>query len=429
MNNLLIKYLNIEEHGKDLYLLLIIGWLYSIGLFLSNTFVNIYLWRQTEDYFTIAFYHLSIYIAKSITFIIAGKIVKKIDRVIVLRLGVTFLSLFFLTVLYLQENAAKFNVLLGVLIGIGYGFYWLSFNVLTFEITEPFNRVFFNGLLGGLQSISGMIGPLLAGTIILRMDTSIGYMTIFTISFLLFIFAIIISFFLQRRETDGIYNLSAVTKQIFLNKSLRLILLANFSQGIRDGIFLFVISIWIFLTTRNEFSLGMFNLLLNSSSLFVFVFLLKLMKDENRRTYIFIGSIIISFAIWIILNDLSFSRLLLYAFVVGIGFPIIIVPFQSLTYDIIGKGYDAKNLRIEYIVLLEIFSNLGSIIAIAIFIIILYTVKIFDPIPLMLAIFSLSYLMIYLFVSPIKFSNIDVNKQRQQNHQIGGDNDGTDKRK
>jgi YQGE family putative transporter len=191
MNNLLIKYLNIEEHGKDLYLLLIIGWLYSIGLFLSNTFVNIYLWRQTEDYFTIAFYHLSIYIAKSITFIIAGKIVKKIDRVIVLRLGVTFLSLFFLTVLYLQENAAKFNVLLGVLIGIGYGFYWLSFNVLTFEITEPFNRVFFNGLLGGLQSISGMIGPLLAGTIILRMDTSIGYMTIFTISFS-FVCAIIV---------------------------------------------------------------------------------------------------------------------------------------------------------------------------------------------------------------------------------------------
>lgn len=402
MVNLMLKYLNIEEHGKDLYLLLLIGWLYSIGLFLSNTFVNIYLWRQTEDYFVIAVYQLAIYIAKTITFIVAGKIVKKIDRIIVLRLGVTFLSLFFLTVLILQEKSSVFNVLLGILIGIGYGFYWLAFNVLTFEITEPFNRVFFNGLFGSLQSTSGMIGPLLAGTIISRMETHAGYMTIFSISFSLFLLAVVISFFLQKRETDGIYNLPAVALEIFRNRDWRQILIANFFRGVRDGVFLFVISIWIFLATRDEFSLGMFNLLLNGSSLVVFILLLKWLKDKDRKTFIFIGASIISFAIWILLTDISFSRLLLYALIVGIGFPIIIVPFQSLTYDIIGKGYDAKNLRIEYIVMLELFSNMGSILSITIFIMAIHFINIIDPIPIMLAILSLAYLMIYVFVAPIQ---------------------------
>src|SRR5690625_5509381 len=89
---LLNKFIKEEYRDKNLFFLLLIGWLYFIGLFLSNTFVNIYLWRQTEDYITIATYHLSIYIAKSLTFIAAGKITKKIDRVIVLRLGVIFLS-------------------------------------------------------------------------------------------------------------------------------------------------------------------------------------------------------------------------------------------------------------------------------------------------------------------------------------------------
>lgn len=402
MVNLMLKYLNIEEHGKDLYLLLLIGWLYSIGLFLSNTFVNIYLWRQTEDYFVIAVYQLAIYIAKTITFIVAGKIVKKIDRIIVLRLGVTFLSLFFLTVLILQEKASVFNVLLGILIGIGYGFYWLAFNVLTFEITEPFNRVFFNGLFGSLQSTSGMIGPLLAGTIISRMETHAGYMTIFSISFSLFLLAVVISFFLQKRETDGIYNLPAVALEIFRNRDWRQILIANFFRGVRDGVFLFVISIWIFLATRDEFSLGMFNLLLNGSSLVVFILLLKWLKHKDRKTFIFIGASIISFAIWILLTDISFSRLLLYALIVGIGFPIIIVPFQSLTYDIIGKGYDAKNLRIEYIVMLELFSNMGSILSITIFIMAIHFINIIDPIPIVLAILSLAYLMIYVFVAPIQ---------------------------
>src|SRR5690625_2474723 len=214
---LLKKILKYDQNNRDLYYLLLIGMLYFFGLFLSNTFVNIYLWRQSEIYITIVSYHLAIYIAKSLTFILEGKITKKIDRVIVLRLGVIFLSIFYLTVLMLQENAATFNILLGILIGVGYGFYWLAFNVLTFEITEPYNRTFFNGLLGSLQSVSGMFGPLLAGTIIVQWETNIGYMTIFTISFLLFIVAVIISFFIGRRETDGIYNLRAVIVEITRN--------------------------------------------------------------------------------------------------------------------------------------------------------------------------------------------------------------------
>src|SRR5699024_1716903 len=121
-----------------------------------------------------------------------------------------------------------------------------AFNVLTFEITEPYNRIFFNGLLGSLQSISGMIGPLVAGMIITRMETEIGYMIIFSLSFSLFVLAVIISFFLQRRETDGIYNVLAVVKEIYRNKNWKNILIANFFQGVRDGVFLFVISIWIF---------------------------------------------------------------------------------------------------------------------------------------------------------------------------------------
>src|SRR5699024_12703806 len=95
------KYLKTEYNSRDLYLLLLIGGLYSIGLYLSNTFVNVYLWRQTEDFLTIAIYHLAMSISQPITFIFAGKITKKIDRIIVLRLDVLFLSLFFLLVLIL----------------------------------------------------------------------------------------------------------------------------------------------------------------------------------------------------------------------------------------------------------------------------------------------------------------------------------------
>src|SRR5690625_2423697 len=172
---------------RDLILLLIIGGLYSLGIFLSNTFVNVYLWKQSNNYTTIALYNLAVYIVQPLTFIVAGKLAKKIDRVFVIRLGVVFLSLFFLTVLILGNKAATFNIILGSILGGVYGFYWLAFNVLTFEITEPETRDFFNGFLGVLQSIAGMIGPLLAGIIIANMTENNGYTVIFLFSLILFV--------------------------------------------------------------------------------------------------------------------------------------------------------------------------------------------------------------------------------------------------
>src|SRR5690625_3113691 len=207
--------------NKDLTLLLTIGGLYSLGIFLSNTFVNVYLWRQSNDFITIGLYNLAIFVFQPITFIVAGKLAKKIDRIIVLRLGVIFLSFFFLTVLIIGKHAATFNILLGCLLGIGYGFYWLAFNVLTFEITEPETRDFFNGFMGGLESLGGMVGPLLAGIIISKMTTHIGYMTVFSISLGLFVLAVVSSFFLKRRKASGKYELKKVFQRFLPDANWR----------------------------------------------------------------------------------------------------------------------------------------------------------------------------------------------------------------
>src|SRR5690625_4661692 len=259
------------EINKDLILLLVIGGLYSLGIFLSNTFVNIYLWKQSGDYITIGVYNLAIFIFQPITFILAGKIAKKIDRVIVLRLGVTFLSLFFLSVLIIGDQATKYNFMLGSLLVIGYGFYWLAFNVLTFEITEPETRDFFNGFLGVLQSFGGMVGPILAGTIIAKMEANIGYTVIFTISFILFICAVAGSFFLNRRQAEGSFYFKRILQERHNNNNWKRVLYANTFQGLREGIFAFIIAIWVFLITESEFALGTFNLVLSGLS-FLFYF-------------------------------------------------------------------------------------------------------------------------------------------------------------
>lgn len=171
---------------RDLLLLLTIGGLYALAIALSNTFVNVYLWKQSGRFTDLAIYNLAIVVLQPITFLFAGRLAKKIDRAFVLRFGVIFLAAFYLIVLMAGEQAAARLVLLGSVLGIGYGFYWLAFNVLTFEITEPETRDFFNGFLGVLTSTAGMIGPLIAGIVISQLTDDTGYTVIFTLSLFCF---------------------------------------------------------------------------------------------------------------------------------------------------------------------------------------------------------------------------------------------------
>jgi YQGE family putative transporter len=84
--------------------------------------VNIYLWKQTGKYSDIALYNLSIVTLQPLTFILAGRWAKKVDRVKVLRIGVIILAVFYLTVLITGTKASTFLLLLGSLLGMGYGF-------------------------------------------------------------------------------------------------------------------------------------------------------------------------------------------------------------------------------------------------------------------------------------------------------------------
>src|SRR5690625_586877 len=387
--------------NKDLTLLLTIGGLYSLGIFLSNTFVNVYLWRQSNDFITIALYNLAIFVFQPITFILAGKLAKKVDRVIVLRLGVIFLTVFFLTVLLIGNDAATFNILLGCLLGVGYGFYWLAFNVLTFEITEPETRDFFNGFIVCLDSLGGMIGSLLAGIIISKMTTNIGYITVFSISLGLFVLAVISSFFLKRRKARGKYELKKVFQRFLPDANWRNVLLANLCQGLREGIFVFIITIWVFIITNSEFAVGIFNLVFCGVSFVFYMIVSKIIYPKIRKRAILMGSIIISLSVYILVFHFSIVTALLYALVIGVAYPIINVPLSSSAFDVIGNSINAKELRIEYVVTLELFVNIGRVMSVCLLIVCLISFNSFKVIPIILVIMSHAYLFVFYFMNKI----------------------------
>ncbi|WP_338470260.1 MFS transporter [Niallia sp. XMNu-256] len=389
---------------KDLVLLLLIGGLYSLSVALSNTFVNIYLWKQTGDFIDIGLYNLASVIAQPLTFIFAGRMAKKVDRVIVLRIGVIFLAMFYLSVLAFGSDAAKFLLLLGAVLGVGYGFYWLAFNLLTFEITEPETRDFFNGFLGILASAGGMVGPIAAGYIISRLSKSTGYSIVFGISLTLFALAVVLSFFIKRRPAHGKYAFKRILAERKNNYNWKMVTNAHVCQGLREGIFAFMISVLVFLSTGTEMALGKYGLVNSGVSFISYFAVSRVIKKDQRLKSILIGGVLLYAALFLIAFDVTYTRLIIYAVTIAIAYPLLLVPYSSITFDVIGTGWKAAEMRIEYIVVREVYLNAGRVVSILLFIVMVSTMDIERSLPILFLVLGAGHTFIYYFIRRVKFN-------------------------
>lgn len=133
------------------------------------------------------------------------------------------------------------------------------------------------------------------------------------------------------------------------------------------------------------------------------LFCITLDKKAASKKAILLGGILLYLAILLLVFNLTYTKLLIYASIIAIAYPMLLVPYVSMTYDVIGKGWNAAEMRIEYIVVREIFLNSGRIVSILIF---LLAVSFFDPkqsIPILLLLIGSGHSLIYFFVRKIEF--------------------------
>ncbi|MFP3339596.1 hypothetical protein R0J91_16580, partial [Micrococcus sp. SIMBA_131] len=76
----------------------------------------------------------------------------------------------------------------------------------------------------------------------------------------------------------------------------------------------------------------------------------RLIKPRLRKKAILYGGLILYASVFLLVTDLTFARLLMYGVCISLAYPLLLVPYISLTYDVIGKAWNAAEMRIEYIV-------------------------------------------------------------------------------
>ncbi|WP_379146102.1 MFS transporter [Paenibacillus sp. sgz500992] len=353
-------------------LLLAVAGLYMLASVLAGTFLNVYLWKSRQNFAMIGWFTVAQQVAVGLSFWVGGKWVKEHNKMNALRLGIAVSGFFYLLVLWLGGQAVHYIWPLGLILGLSIGFFWLAFNIVFFEITEAVNRDFFNGWMGLLGSFTGIVGPWVSGWLISLWPGEHGYRVVFIISLCTYGISAVLSFLLQKRKSEGTYLWLEPWKELRRAGSpWRPAAAALLFQGLREGVFSFLIGLLVYIAAREESKLGQFALITSAVSLISYFVAGKWFKPKFRSAGMLAGGLLLVAVITPLLWKVSYGTLLIMGIGTSLCIPLYMLPMVSTSFDLMGLSAEAAGKRVELVVLRELSLMSGRLLGVFVFIAVL----------------------------------------------------------
>jgi len=397
----------LKKFSKETKIYLIIQTLFSLSTSLSSVFVNVYMWRLTSNMTVIGMYNIVAFAVVPIAFILAGFIGRKKSIITCTRLGILGYLLFYAMIILMQGSVKNHLILLGVLYGIGVGFYNFGNNTLIYNYTENDNRGYYLGISTALSSIMTTIAPVISGVIIISRSELNGYYIVFFISFFLFIISIILSSFLRPHSITGKYEF----KKILFNKQDKpwnKILICSYILGLKDGAFSYVVNILIFLVFKSELGMGNFTTITSVLGIVSAFMVGKYCKKAIQNKVFFIGSVMCFLGTVVLVLFTNYFGVILNGVLTSVFTCFWSIPFTTIMYDIAGKSSEKSNNIADYMIVREIPTALGRISGIALYIVVSINFMDKTAIKLILPLLSFMVVLNYIYFNRREKEKLDV---------------------
>lgn len=348
---------------KEAKILLVISALFTFAMGLSNIFVNVFFWKQTNEYTVIAIYHLTHYITTPVAFVLGGALAKRKNGIWSLRIGLLTYVLFFTLILFWGSKGTYYIYLLGVIYGIATGFFWLAFNTLSFDFTHMNNRDTFNGFNGCCAGVAAAISPMLAAYIISSFSGIKGYNVVFAMTLITFILLSLVSLLLRCKN----YGYRLEYKKIFSRncEEWGIVRTATALWGFRDVIIVFLVNILTIETTKSELSLGKLTLISSLASSASYVLVQRVIKPPRRRLSITMGVLGSAIAVLGLTVNVVYGTLVFYIIMDAFFLPFFLIQLNSASFNVIDRN-DEKDMRIEYMINKDLVLNGGRAVSVLI---------------------------------------------------------------
>ncbi|OLS35547.1 MFS transporter [Bacillus sp. MRMR6] len=347
---------------------LVIHTIYQFGNSLSLIFINLYLWRLTNDLFINGLFNLIAILSQAIATFLMGKYAKKKDRLIPYRYGIFLTALFYLGIILTQENIIHYFSLFAILKGVSQALYWLGYFTIAHEVSNNQNRHRYLGWNQIVMSGANLIGPALAGFIISVNSEMKGYIIVFSLTFLMFIVSAIGS---MRIKKETVHHKEYYMKYLplilkrkpeFFNS-----LLGWFFIGFPQGILMYIPPILLYNIFPEEQFVGYLNVVFLSLTIISSYVISRMANSESTVKYLTISAIGFIFSSIFLLFELSIWTVVLFMSISSLFKPLQANAYAAHYFNWMDVLPLKENFRVESVVLRESIINLGRGLGIVLF--------------------------------------------------------------
>ncbi|MCT8139599.1 MFS transporter [Anaerobacillus sp. CMMVII] len=334
--------------------------IFQFGNSLSVIFVNLYLWRLTNDLWINGAYNLITLLSAPIATILIGKIAKQKDRLIIYRSGIFLTAIFYLAIFLAMERMVEYFYLFALLKGVSTSFYWLGHFTLMYDFSNNNNRHRYLGWNMIVNNIAQLTGPALAGIIIGIYTDLTGYSIVFGLAFVMFLTASIGSLRMEKAPTHHkTYYLKYTFQMLRKYKQFSRSLTGWYIIGLPQGIMMYIPAILLFTVFEKEQIIGFMNVFFFSLTIICSYLISRYASIQKTGMYMLLAAIGFSIASSLLLWGINMWTVVIFMIIYHIFNPLHSNTYTAHYYQMMDELPLNKNFRIESIVVRETAINLG----------------------------------------------------------------------
>ncbi len=343
---------------------------YTAANLLAATFLSIFLWKASHDLARVALFTWISAVTIPIAFLANGVLFKRAGAGTSIRIGLGCLVVVYVAVLGLGNSSINWIVPLGLLRGLGEGWYWAGFHLTTYDATNEGNRDRYFGALGAVNCLlSGGLPPLAGAAIVLGanwggMDR--GYQVVFGLAAALMIGAMVLAGQLKCGYRPA-FSISTMATLHLRNRPWLNVMGARLADGFSGMLSGVVLTVLAYLVLDNEQQLGNFNGIMGILGVGTSLVLAAYMRPRHRIACALIGASLLVASTLVLPLYLSAWALVAFGLLRALGGPLHGNGLAPLALQVIDRDPQARSLRYEYIVHQELCLAVGRVLSIGFF--------------------------------------------------------------
>ena len=352
----ILHFKNLPKKAQEL---LISFFFYSTAYPIISVFINAFIWKNDYNISYLIFFRIGQFLVVPLAFIIGGILLRVAKINTLYFIGAIFIAVSSVLTIFLKNKTIVDFLIMGIILGVGTGLYWVNRTYLTVKETNDDNRSYFFGLLFSFTTLIGFVVTLLVGWLIVF---GLSYQLLMASAFILIIFSglVVLKMDLESPKIGRLFIHNS--SYIWMRKRL-----IHLGIGFVEGLSYIIPGLLVLTMLGNEGILGSLTAISSIISTVLIYLYGRKSHSKDHKTY-FIFSTILSLFLSLLLA-VAFNKftVIIYSLLSGLTISFLWLTLATPLFKNIDLEVgNIEEKRFSYILDTEFFLNGGRIIALAI---------------------------------------------------------------